>query len=126
MKALSSFFNHTRHGRSGSKGSVVGALCAAALVAAVSLSLPGSAQDPAPGPFTNGFESGGFAPWEGLFKADSVTVVGTEGQLNSFVNLPLAEEIPPELSGLEFLLLQDRLDQLKKGSKTSAKIFRSL
>jgi hypothetical protein len=35
--------------------------------------------------------------------------VVTEGQLNSFVNLTLAEKIPPEMSGLELDLGQDRL-----------------
>jgi hypothetical protein len=42
-------------------------------------------------------------------RAAGDTIVVTEGQLNSFVNLTLAEEIPPELSGLELRLLQDRL-----------------
>jgi hypothetical protein len=37
------------------------------------------------------------------------TIVVTEGQLNSFVNLTLAEKIPPEMSDLELRLLQDRL-----------------
>lgn len=41
--------------------------------------------------------------------ASSDTVVITEGQLNSFVNLTLAEQIPPEMSDLELHLLQDRL-----------------
>ncbi|MCG6925032.1 MAG: hypothetical protein LJF30_06945 [Acidobacteria bacterium] len=37
------------------------------------------------------------------------TIVVTEGQLNSFVNLTLAEKIPPEMSDLELDLRQDRL-----------------
>ena len=36
-------------------------------------------------------------------------IVVTEGQLNSFVNLTLAEKIPPEMSDLELDLRQDRL-----------------
>lgn len=42
-------------------------------------------------------------------RASKTTVVVTERQLNSFVNLSLAEQIPPELSDLEFLLGADRL-----------------
>ena len=41
--------------------------------------------------------------------ASKDTVVVTEGQLNSFVNLTLAEKIPPEVSDLEIHLQQDRL-----------------
>jgi hypothetical protein len=41
--------------------------------------------------------------------ASEDTIVVTEGQLNSFVNLTLAEKIPPEMSDLELHLLQDRL-----------------
>ncbi len=37
------------------------------------------------------------------------TIVVTEGQLNSFVNLTLAEKIPPEMSDLELRCLQDGL-----------------
>ena len=42
-------------------------------------------------------------------RASKQTVVVTERQLNSFVNLSLAEQIPPELSDLEFQLEADRL-----------------
>jgi hypothetical protein len=42
-------------------------------------------------------------------RASKKTVVVTERQLNSFVNLSLAEQIPPELSDLEFQLGADRL-----------------
>ena len=41
--------------------------------------------------------------------ASKDTIVVTEGQLNSFVNLTLAEKIPPEMSDLELDLRQDRL-----------------
>jgi hypothetical protein len=41
--------------------------------------------------------------------ASKRTIVVTEGELNSFVNLSLAEQIPPELSDLEFQLEQDHL-----------------
>ena len=41
--------------------------------------------------------------------ASKDTIVVTEGQVNSFVNLTLAEEIPPEMSDLEIDLRQDRL-----------------
>ncbi len=41
--------------------------------------------------------------------ASKDTIVVTEGQLNSFVNLTLAEKIPPEMSDLELDLQQDRL-----------------
>jgi len=41
--------------------------------------------------------------------ASKDTIVVTERELNSFVNLSLAEEIPPELSDLEFQLGQDHL-----------------
>jgi hypothetical protein len=42
-------------------------------------------------------------------RASKETVVLTERQLNSFVNLSLAEQIPPELSELEIELDADRL-----------------
>jgi hypothetical protein len=42
-------------------------------------------------------------------RASRETVVVTERQLNSFVNLTLAEAIPPELSDLELRLEKDRL-----------------
>ena len=41
--------------------------------------------------------------------ASKDTVVVTENQLNSFVNLSLAEQIPPELSDLEFQLQKNHL-----------------
>jgi hypothetical protein len=41
--------------------------------------------------------------------ASKDTIVVTQGQLNSFVNLTLAEKIPPEMSDLEVDLQQDRL-----------------
>jgi hypothetical protein len=41
--------------------------------------------------------------------ASKDTIVVTEGELNSFVNLSLAEKIPPELSDLEFQLDRDHL-----------------
>jgi hypothetical protein len=41
--------------------------------------------------------------------ASKDTIVVTEGELNSFVNLTLAQKIPPEMSDLEFHLRQDRL-----------------
>jgi hypothetical protein len=41
--------------------------------------------------------------------ASGDTIVVTEGQLNSFVNLTLADKIPPEMSDLELRLLPDRL-----------------
>lgn len=41
--------------------------------------------------------------------ASKDTIVVTESELNSFVNLSLAEEIPPELSDLEFQLGWDYL-----------------
>lgn len=41
--------------------------------------------------------------------ASKDTIVVTEGQLNSFVNLALAEKLPPEISDLELDLHQDRL-----------------
>ncbi len=42
-------------------------------------------------------------------RASKRTIVVTEGELNSFVNLSLAEKIPPELSDLELQLEQDHL-----------------
>lgn len=41
--------------------------------------------------------------------ASKDTIEVTEGQLNSFVNLTLAESIPPEVSDVELRLLEDRL-----------------
>jgi hypothetical protein len=41
--------------------------------------------------------------------ASKDTIVVTEGQVNSFVNLTLADRIPPEMSELELRLQQDRL-----------------
>ena len=41
--------------------------------------------------------------------ASKDTIVVTEREVNSFVNLSLAEKIPPELSDLEFQLDQDHL-----------------
>jgi len=42
-------------------------------------------------------------------RASKETIVVTERQLNSFVNLSLAEKIPPEVSGLVLSLTQNRL-----------------
>jgi hypothetical protein len=42
-------------------------------------------------------------------RASKETVVVTERQLNSFVNLTLGEKIPPEMSGLVLSLTRDRL-----------------
>lgn len=41
--------------------------------------------------------------------ASTGTIVVSQGELNSFVNLTLAEQIPPEVSDLEFQLEQDQL-----------------
>jgi hypothetical protein len=41
--------------------------------------------------------------------ASKRTIVVTEGELNSFVNLSLGDKIPPELSELELQLRQDHL-----------------
>lgn len=63
--------------------------------------------------------------------ASKGTIVVTEGELNSFVNLSLADKLPPELSELEIRLEQDRLgaralldfdrlrDKLPEGGPTS-------
>lgn len=42
-------------------------------------------------------------------RASKETIVVTERQLNSFVNLTLGEKIPPEVSGLVLSLRRDRL-----------------
>jgi len=41
--------------------------------------------------------------------ASTETIVVSEGEINSFVNLSLAEQIPPEVSDLELQLEQDHL-----------------